>query len=98
MRGGHLTDPQREPLSSIHPRGVPCSLELAQRPGLLPAAGPVTSGNDKTSGGVSQINGGWGAVFQGEGAAGAKAWGHHLHLTVFRLQPEHPHSRQWAGL
>ena len=87
-RGGAPYSPQREPLLHSPQGEVLAAWSRLRASGLLPAARLVTSGNEKTLRvGVSQIN--WGK----EVAAGAKAWGHHLHLTVFWLQPEHPHSR-----
>ena len=76
--GRGTLQPQREPLLHSPQGEVLAAWSGLRASGLLPAAGLVTSGNDKTLWvGVSQIN--WGR----EGAAGAKAWGHHLHLTVF---------------
>ena len=85
VRGGAPYSPQREPLLHLPQGEVLAAWSRLRASGLLPAARLVTSGNEKTLRvGVSQIN--WGK----EVAAGAKAWGHHLHLTVFWLQPEHP--------
>ena len=73
MRGQGTLQPPEGTAPPFAPAGVPDSLEWAQS--LRPAS---CCQNDKTLWvGVSQIN--WGR----EGAAGAKAWGHHLHLTVF---------------
>ena len=84
-RGGAPYSPQREPLLHSPQGEVLAAWSRLRASGLLPAARLVTSGNEKTLRvGVSQIN--WGR----EVAAGVKAWGHHLHLTVFWLQPEHP--------
>ena len=92
VRGGAPYSPQREPLLHSPQGEVLAAWSRLRASGLLPAARLVTSGNDKTLWvGVSQINRGWGRGK--EGAAGAKARGHHLNLTVFWLQPEHPHSR-----
>lgn len=92
VRGGGTLQPPEGTAPPFTLRGVLAAWGGLRASSLLPAAGPVTSGNDKTLWvGASQVNGG--RVFQGEGATGAKAWGCHLHLSLFWLQPEHPHSR-----
>ena len=78
MRGQGTLQPPEGTAPPFAPGGFLTAWSGLRASSLLPAAGLVTSGNDKTLWvGVSQIN--WGR----EGAAGAKAWGHHLHLTVF---------------
>ena len=65
VRGGAPYSPQRELLLHSPQGGFPAAWSGLRASSLLPAAGPVTSGNDKTSWvGVSQINGGGGPCFR----------------------------------
>ena len=74
VRGGGILQPPEGTAPPFAPRGVLTAWSGLRASSLLPAAGPVSSGNDKTLWvGASQVNGG--RVFQGEGATGAKSWG-----------------------
>ena len=74
VRGGGILQPPEGTAPPFAPRGVLAAWSGLRASSLLPAAGPVSSGNDKTLWvGASQVNGG--RVFQGEGATGAKSWG-----------------------